>query len=951
MRRLAAAAAVLAAAGCVPRRGRVDVVPRGDPSWAPLPSLSHLAAMQPTLVPDAEQQMQLPRFTVNQQVLPSGLRLGVETGETRGLVAVVTVVGTGSSADPPDHEGLAHLVEHLVYHAHGKSERTASDRLGRLGAQYNADTSVDATRYYEIAPASALTEVLAVAAERIARPLAGVDEDDFERERAIVENEINQRNEIGVYGRVVAWLQTAMFPPGHPYARPIGGSRASLQRLTLADARNFAAEHYRPANVSMLVTGEAAVAPAAASVAARLPASLTGKEATASRPPIKTLQPAASTAAAAPAPAAAPGPPPRPQARPDSFAAAIALPEIWIAYDLGGGGYDSAIAKILTSRAAEAAIRDRLMPEKEVLGVDFFAVGLPGKTVLACQIVLDDDRRRSELADKARDVIWRLWSEVGQPVMSWRGWQEHGAVLDLRQAALADAIFGAEPFVDRALERARAFQSTGAIEAYDRVLATIGAVNAHDLRARAFALLAPARARTLFLRALPEAQRPPPGLVGVPSSANLPMATTRLRLADLGPPPRVTAPAGLRDAKVLTLLNGLTVVLVPRPQFPSVTALLGFHGGAAAMPPGVLEMVRIVESELHKRHPNKTEILKVDGRGFTADFVRTDRRRLSNALYALANRLRLVADVDWQGLLSRAQSQITPDDLQAHDEPRSVAALKILGALYGQHPYGRRFRAADLMALNPALAPQWLPHLYNPRNGFLVIVGDIDVQVAAWLVSGWFGSWQGAPNAGRLTAPPVGAPATRPARETVQITHRPVASQVEVTFACRLPFPATGRERAAQRMLADILDGYLTTQIREQAGAAYSVDASASTLPAGGAHLTVGMSVDTRRLRDALRVLYAELDALAAGKIDKGAVSQARWSLAGEDALDYQTGIKTAGEILGAFALGVPLEALDGDADELARVTDKDIARAFAPCLSSRVLSLVGDEATIRASM
>jgi predicted Zn-dependent peptidase len=185
----------------------------------------------------------------------------------------------------------------------------------------------------------------------------------------------------------------------------------------------------------------------------------------------------------------------------------------------------------------------------------------------------------------------------------------------------------------------------------------------------------------------------------------------------------------------------------------------------------------------------------------------------------------------------------------------------------------------------------------------------------------------------------------------VVITHRPVTSQVEVAYACRLAFPTTGRERAAQRMLADLLGGYLSTQIREQAGAAYSVDASVSNLPGGGAHLSIGMSVDTRRLRDALRVLHGELDALAAGRIDKGAVSQARWSLAGEDALDYQTGLRTAVEVLQAFSLGVPLEALSADADEIGRVTEKDLAQAFAPCRSARVLSLIGDEATIRAAM
>jgi predicted Zn-dependent peptidase len=439
--------------------------------------------------------------------------------------------------------------------------------------------------------------------------------------------------------------------------------------------------------------------------------------------------------------------------------------------------------------------------------------------------------------------------------------------------------------------------------------------------------------------------------VGVPSSGNLPMATSRLRLADLGTPPRVSAPAGLRDAKVMTLANGLTVALVPRPQFPSVTALLGFYGGGAALPPGVLEMVRLVEVELRKRRPTRMEVIKVDGRGFTADLVRTDRRRLSNALYALADRLRVVAETDWQTLLARAQMLATPDELRSHDEPRAVAGQRLLAALYGRHPYAHRIRGADLMALDPSLAPQWLPYLYGPRNGFLVIVGDIDVNVAASLASGWFASWQGRPNAGRLTAPPLPQPGTAATEETVQITHRPVMSQVEVTFACRLAFPTTPRERASQRMLAEILGGTLSTQIREQAGAAYSVEGAVATLPAGGAHLVLSMSVDTRRLRDALRVLHTELDAVAKGRIEKGAISQARWALANEDALDYQTGLKTAAQILDAFTLGVPLDALAADADELAHVGDRDLARAFAPCLSSRILSLVGDEVTIRASM
>jgi predicted Zn-dependent peptidase len=260
-------------------------------------------------------------------------------------------------------------------------------------------------------------------------------------------------------------------------------------------------------------------------------------------------------------------------------------------------------------------------------------------------------------------------------------------------------------------------------------------------------------------------------------------------------------------------------------------------------------------------------------------------------------------------------------------------------------------RPPDLLALDPTLAPAWLPHLYHPRNGVLVIAGDIDVNAAASLVSGWFGDWRGRPDVRPLVAPPVAPPTSRPAPETVVVTHRPVANQVEITFACRLEFPATGPDRAAHRLLAGLLGGNLTAHIREQAGAAYSIESESVALPGGAAHLTATMSVDTRRLRDALRVLRAELDAVAAGRIDKGALSQVRWTLAREAALDKQTGLTTATEVLDRFMLGLPIETLGTDDDEVARVGPRDVARAFAPCSASRIISLVGDEKAIRAAM
>jgi predicted Zn-dependent peptidase len=183
------------------------------------------------------------------------------------------------------------------------------------------------------------------------------------------------------------------------------------------------------------------------------------------------------------------------------------------------------------------------------------------------------------------------------------------------------------------------------------------------------------------------------------------------------------------------------------------------------------------------------------------------------------------------------------------------------------------------------------------------------------------------------------------------IVRRPVASQTEIAFACRLAYPTTGRERVAEDFVEGLLGGYLSSRIREQAGAAYAISSSAVSLPGSGAHLTVEMTVDTRRLRDALHVLRAEIASLAAGHIDKGAFSQVRWTLARKAALDYQTGLDTASQIAAGFTLGLPIETLTSDLGELGRVSEQDVARVFAPCASTQVLTLIGDEPTIRAAM
>src|SRR4051812_47796932 len=64
--------------------------------------------------------------------LGSGLRVLVQEDHSTPLVVVTSVYGAGGTSDPVGHEGLAHLVEHLVFRSHpGDGKRPLWDVLQR----------------------------------------------------------------------------------------------------------------------------------------------------------------------------------------------------------------------------------------------------------------------------------------------------------------------------------------------------------------------------------------------------------------------------------------------------------------------------------------------------------------------------------------------------------------------------------------------------------------------------------------------------------------------------------------------------------------------------------------------------------------------------------------------------------------------------------------------------
>ena len=924
-----------------------------------------------TLAPPEQIGISQLKFPTRQIALPSGVTMVLEQAPTRGMVGVVLTVGAGSTSDPPGREGLAHLVEHLNFHARpvaggpGADLLTVHQVLSVLGATFNATTLLDTTQYSEVAPRAALPALLRLAASRLSDPLAGVGEAQLELERAVVTNELRQRGESGVYGHAFGWLQRALMPAGHPYARPLLGQPSTLKELTLEGARAFARAHYRPENATLLVVMEELSDEVVERVKGELPPALLGNEANRRERarPAKVSFPTES--------------PEEPDTLLHPERGPVAAPELWVGWFVPTAhGNLGALVRLATAAPVVTAALKARLPPGEVRDVEIATIEGRLATFLVCRVELARAGKQIDVAEVVTEEMAALWQPYHpREVASWlrEAAKAEGVVLPpratsaltesilrgnnrtligLHQTALAHLVFSAESYLSRALARADHLQLSGEGRALEKTLVRAANVTTDELALFAQKYLSAERARVLYVEPLPATERPPPAAVGVPGTrqeiAEMPVE----QAARLPPPLWQPAPQELQQMRRVRLPSGIDLILLPRPHFQGVTVALGFRGGTAAgSPRGVVELLRrfqpaeLVTMPLHAISP---EVVTLPD--FTADVVRTGSGNLSNALFLLRQRLRQTHATDWRRTLGW-----TPTEkalmTRSHDAPpRLEAERKIYRALYADHPYGREVTGKEIVAVDGASMTRWLERMHDPRNVILVIAGDIQIDRAESLAHRWFQDWTAQPRVSLPALPPVPPPPATGARETVLVTHRPGLSQTELTIACRLPADGP-RALAINNTMASLLGSYLQTRFRAESGASYGVVGGAHSMAGGAHHLVLTMSVDDLRLQEVVRSVRGHWRQLAQGSFDEGALSQVLRRQAAAHNLAYQTSAEVALEVLATAARGDPVERLVSLPADNAAVTTADLARTFATCRAHTVLSFIGDEPTVRAAL
>jgi len=184
--------------------------------------------------------------------LESGLRVVVDSAPGPALVLVDHPAGASSDADQPD--GLAHLVEHLLFAGQLPDDsRSPEDRLFDLGADGQARTRHAGVELATVAPATAVHALLDFETGRLAGPLAGLGEDGHRAELGAVaaERALHAGDPARVDLRVLSRLRWGVT---HPESRDLLGEHDVLAGLELDELRVWAATLLAPERATLVLS-------------------------------------------------------------------------------------------------------------------------------------------------------------------------------------------------------------------------------------------------------------------------------------------------------------------------------------------------------------------------------------------------------------------------------------------------------------------------------------------------------------------------------------------------------------------------------------------------------------------------------------------------------------------------------------------------------------------------
>jgi zinc protease len=184
--------------------------------------------------------------------LKNGMKIVMRPTDRAKVTAFQIWVGVGSTDEQKGEEGLAHVLEHMLFK--GTQRRAVGDiakDVERAGGQINAWTSYEETVYYITLADQFWEQGLDILADAVQN--SALDADELSRELKVILEEIRM-GEDAPDQVLVKELFGAAFKK-HPYGRPIIGYEKTVKSFTRQKVSDFYRKWYIPKNMVLSIAG------------------------------------------------------------------------------------------------------------------------------------------------------------------------------------------------------------------------------------------------------------------------------------------------------------------------------------------------------------------------------------------------------------------------------------------------------------------------------------------------------------------------------------------------------------------------------------------------------------------------------------------------------------------------------------------------------------------------
>ncbi len=206
--------------------------------------LQSLSAVRPSLA--------VSESNIRRDVLANGVRFVTERMAHVRSVSIGVWLTRGSRHEPPEHAGIAHFVEHMLFK--GTRTRSAEDiaqQVDSIGGQLDAFTSKEYAGYYMKVLDEHLPVAVTLLSDLVSHPI--FDPGDIEKEQKVVLEEIKMVEDTP--DDLVHEIFAEAFWSGHPLGRPILGLPASVSALDQPTLQRYFSDTYAATNFAVVAVG------------------------------------------------------------------------------------------------------------------------------------------------------------------------------------------------------------------------------------------------------------------------------------------------------------------------------------------------------------------------------------------------------------------------------------------------------------------------------------------------------------------------------------------------------------------------------------------------------------------------------------------------------------------------------------------------------------------------